>query len=150
MSVLTVARLEPVNPERFALGLCVSPLDRPDGCRARSRGLEALRCGFHEVILCRQGESTILIEEEVLQVRPGTNTALLSSMAIVWIADVAAYFAGRAFGRRKLAPTISPGKSWEGAIGGFERCLDPVQKFDSDEFVQALFTTEEKKEEGEE
>mgnify|MGYP001485173553 CR=1 FL=1 len=44
--------------------------------------------------------------------------ALLSSMAIVWIADVAAYFAGRAFGRRKLAPSISPGKSWEGAIGG--------------------------------
>lgn len=45
--------------------------------------------------------------------------ALLSSMAIVWVADVAAYFVGRAVGRRKLAPRISPGKSWEGAIGGF-------------------------------
>ena len=45
--------------------------------------------------------------------------ALLSSMAIVWVADIAAYFAGRAFGRRKLAPSISPGKSWEGAVGGF-------------------------------
>ncbi|TXH48217.1 MAG: phosphatidate cytidylyltransferase [Burkholderiaceae bacterium] len=45
--------------------------------------------------------------------------ALLSSMAIVWVAGIAAYFAGRAFGRRKLAPSISPGKSWEGAIGGF-------------------------------
>ena len=44
---------------------------------------------------------------------------LLSSMAIVWVADIAAYFVGRALGRRKLAPTISPGKSWEGAIGGF-------------------------------
>ena len=47
----------------------------------------------------------------------GTD-ALLSSMAVVWIADIAAYFVGRAFGRRKLAPAISPGKSWEGAIGG--------------------------------
>ena len=43
---------------------------------------------------------------------------LLAAMAIVWIADIAAYFVGRAIGRRKLAPRISPGKSWEGAIGG--------------------------------
>lgn len=43
---------------------------------------------------------------------------LLSVCAIVWVADIAAYFGGRAFGRRKLAPTISPGKSWEGAFSG--------------------------------
>lgn len=43
---------------------------------------------------------------------------MMSVFALVWVADIAAYFAGRAFGRRKLAPTISPGKSWEGVAGG--------------------------------
>jgi phosphatidate cytidylyltransferase len=44
---------------------------------------------------------------------------LLGVMAIVWIADTAAYFAGRYFGRHKLAPVISPGKTWEGVAGAF-------------------------------
>lgn len=42
---------------------------------------------------------------------------LLGVMAVVWIADTAAYFAGRQFGRHKLAPAISPGKTWEGVAG---------------------------------
>jgi phosphatidate cytidylyltransferase len=47
--------------------------------------------------------------------RPGEALLVL---AVAWIADTVAYFAGRRWGRRKLAPGISPGKTWEGAAGG--------------------------------
>jgi len=43
---------------------------------------------------------------------------ILSIFCLVWMADIAAYFGGRRFGRRKLAPAISPGKSWEGVWSG--------------------------------
>jgi phosphatidate cytidylyltransferase len=49
-----------------------------------------------------------------LQPTPGR---LMVALGVVWVADTAAYFVGRGFGRRKLAPTISPGKTWEGAWG---------------------------------
>ncbi|HSO06671.1 MAG TPA: phosphatidate cytidylyltransferase [Pelomicrobium sp.] len=52
-----------------------------------------------------------------VQLRQDGAGTLLAVLAVVWIADSAAYFAGRAFGRRKLAPSISPGKTWEGVAG---------------------------------
>lgn len=48
---------------------------------------------------------------------------LMSVFCLVWVADVAAYFGGKAFGRRKLALGISPGKSWEGAWTGLAGVL---------------------------
>jgi phosphatidate cytidylyltransferase len=42
---------------------------------------------------------------------------VLAIVAVIWVADISAYFVGRAFGKHKLAPQISPGKSWEGAFG---------------------------------
>jgi len=65
---------------------------------------------------------------------------ILSVFCLVWAADIAAYFGGKAFGRRKLAPAISPGKSWEGvwsgmlgaiALAAFWLWLDSAFKMDS-------------------
>ncbi|MDK2124620.1 phosphatidate cytidylyltransferase [Parachitinimonas caeni] len=49
---------------------------------------------------------------------PNGAMVMLALFAIAWVADTAAYFSGRKFGRHKLAPSISPGKTWEGVFGG--------------------------------
>ncbi|KHK63891.1 MULTISPECIES: phosphatidate cytidylyltransferase [Pseudomonas] len=54
---------------------------------------------------------------------PLGNWQIMAVMVLVWGADVGAYFSGRAFGKRKLAPKVSPGKSWEGVYGGLALSL---------------------------
>jgi len=55
----------------------------------------------------------------VVELQARSPWLVLAAMAIVWVADTAAYFSGRAFGRHKLAPQVSPGKTWEGVYGAW-------------------------------
>ena len=61
----------------------------------------------------------------LVYVRQQSNGAwlVLLLMLIVAVADSGGYFAGRRFGKHKLAPAVSPGKTWEGVLGGFAAAL---------------------------
>ena len=85
----------------------------------------------------------------VAQARTVSINFLLSVLCLVWMADVAAYFGGRAWGKTKLAPSISPGKSWAGVWSGivgvqllalFWIWLDTRYGFDGASFYTRLLT----------
>ncbi|MFM9913490.1 MAG: phosphatidate cytidylyltransferase [Methylophilaceae bacterium] len=71
------------------------------------------------VTLCIGAVLLLAFWMAMVSLRSISPTLVLVLMAAVWIADSAAYFAGSAYGRHKLAPTISPGKTWEGVLGAW-------------------------------
>jgi len=86
---------------------------------------------FAELVGLRRAGIAVVIEAALLIVGsvslyflrtlsgPDPSVPLLITIFGVWAADVAAYAVGSSFGRRKIAPAISPGKTWEGTIAGF-------------------------------
>jgi phosphatidate cytidylyltransferase len=84
--------------------------------------------GVPKSLLIRVSESLLypagfLLLAPLLRAAPQGFAWVVLLVAITFATDTAAFFVGRAFGRRKLAPSISPSKTWEGAIGGVAGAL---------------------------
>jgi phosphatidate cytidylyltransferase len=106
----------------FVVGLCISVVLSRRSMKERMLGLAISASAFlmigwpfsYLVALAGPDPHVIVYGTHSRWDRP---VLLLFVLIVVWVGDTAAYFVGRSFGVHKLAPAISPGKTWEGALG---------------------------------
>lgn len=115
IALLAVTLFAVASDDRLARAICVAAslfwvLMAPGWLRFQWRLTGAAHAWAGFALLLPAGLAFVKLRE-------AGPFVLLGFMVLVWVADSAAYFAGRAFGRHKLAPSISPGKTWEGVAG---------------------------------
>ncbi len=109
--------LEALMPVGLWVGLLIwalatfTVLAYPASARVVRRGWVT---GLAGILICWAAWISLV----VIRAAPDGATWVLWLLFLVWGADVGAYFAGRRFGHSKLAPQVSPGKTWEGVWGG--------------------------------
>lgn len=77
---------------------------------------------FGTLIAAGMGGLYLSLFEYLLQLRESGANAAVAVLATIWAGDTAAYYVGRAIGKRPLAPSVSPGKTIEGALANFVAC----------------------------
>lgn len=100
----------------FWLLACVAVVLFPKGKRLWSTSWSSGVCG----LLILVAAWSALLQLKLLRT---DGLLILFLMMMIWAADIGAYFAGRHFGGRKLAPQVSPGKTWAGVYGGLLSAL---------------------------
>ena len=106
-------------PLVFAAGLAVamgSVMLRPDPIEKAGRRVSGL-------VLAMAYVGVLFSFVAKLKLQPDGALWIILLLSVVWAGDTGAYFAGRAFGRHKLHPKVSPKKTWEGALGGLVASL---------------------------
>jgi len=96
----------------WALALLWLKMSRPDAGQSRNAGFYKPVAGLF--VLIPAWYALVMLHEQ--QSHQGA-VWVLYIFVLVWLADIGAYFSGKRFGRTKLAPTLSPGKTWEGVLG---------------------------------
>jgi len=84
---------------------------------AFSRAIDGMMTDAAVSIFCLLYTGVLLIALPTLHAQPNGASLVMFLLMVIWFGDTAAYYVGRAWGRHKLAPSLSPGKSWEGAVG---------------------------------